>query len=211
MIYKIHRIARDVRIAIDENKTSEQLITDEDIDTLSLEDIVRSKIVEAVRRVITNAPVHLLDGGVPFGDAVYWRSNLSGWILLPDDFMRLFIFKMSDWERPVYEPITAADPQYNLQFSRYKGIRGNPQKPVVAIVSRSEGRVLELYSCKSKEATVEQAVYFPLPKLDEDGGIDIPERCYTSVVYETASLVLATLGQADLSAIMTELSKQLLV
>lgn len=211
MIYKIHRIARDVRIAIDENKTSEQLITDEDVDTLSLEDIVRSKIVEAVRRVITNAPVHLLDGGVPFGDAVYWRSNLSGWILLPDDFMRLFIFKMSDWERPVYEPITAADPQYNLQFSRYKGIRGNPQKPVVAIVSRSEGRVLELYSCKSKEATVEQAVYFPLPKLDEDGGIDIPERCYTSVVYEAASLVLATLGQADLSAIMTELSKQLLV
>lgn len=211
MIYKIHRIARDVRIAIDENKTSEQLITDEDIDTLSLEDIVRSKIVEAVRRVITNAPVHLLDGGVPFGDAVYWRSNLSGWILLPDDFMRLFIFKMSDWERPVYEPITAADPQYNLQFSRYKGIRGNPQKPVVAIVSRSEGRVLELYSCKSKEATVEQAVYFPLPKLDEDGGIDIPERCYTSVVYEAASLVLATLGQADLSSIMTELSKQLLV
>ena len=211
MIYKIHRIARDVRIAIDENKTSEQLITDEDIDTLSLEDIVRSKIVEAVRRVITNAPVHLLDGGVPFGDAVFWRSNLSGWVLLPDDFMRLFIFKMSDWERPVYEPITAADPQYNLQFSRYKGIRGNPQKPVVAIVSRSEGRVLELYSCKSKEATVEQAVYFPLPKLDEDGGIEIPERCYTSVVYEAASLVLATLGQADLSSIMTELSKQLLV
>lgn len=211
MIYKIHRIARDIRIAIDENKTSEQLITDEDIDTLSLEDIVRSKIVEAVRRVITNAPVHLLDGGVPFGDAVFWRSNLSGWILLPDDFMRLFIFKMSDWERPVYEPITAADPQYNLQFSRYKGIRGNPQKPVVAIVSRAEGRVLELYSCKSKEATVEQAVYFPLPKLDEYGGIDIPERCYTSVVYEAASLVLASLGQAELSAIMTELSKQLLV
>lgn len=211
MIYKIHRIARDIRIAIDENKTSEQLITDEDIDTLSLEEIVRSKIVEAVRRVITNAPVHLLDGGVTFGDAVYWRSNLSGWVLLPDDFMRLFIFKMSDWERPVYEPITAADPEYNLQFSRYKGIRGNPQKPVVAIVSRAEGRVLELYSCKSKEATVEQAVYFPLPKLDEDGGIDIPERCYTSVVYEAASLVLATLGQADLSSIMTELSKQLLL
>ena len=222
MIYKVSKVARDVRIAIDENKTSEQLITDEDIDTLSLEDIVRSKIVEAVRRVITNAPVHLLDGGVPFGDAVFWRpgsgrqtskngDTFSGWILLPDDFMRLFIFKMSDWERPVYEPITAADPQYNLQFSRYKGIRGNPQKPVVAIVSRSEGRVLELYSCKSKEATVEQAVYFPLPKLDKDGGIDIPQRCYTSVVYEVASLVLATLGQADLSSIMTELSKQLLV
>lgn len=173
MVYKILHIARDVRIAIDENKTSEQLIADEDIDTLSLNDIVRSKIVEAVRRVVTEAPTHLLDGGLPFGDAVYWRSKGSGWTLLPEDFMRLLIFKMSDWERPVYEPITAADPQYQLQFSRYKGLRGNPQKPVVAIVSRAEGRALELFSCKNNSATVEQAVYLPLPRIDCDGGIEI--------------------------------------
>lgn len=211
MIYKVQRIARDVRIAIDENKTSEQLIADEDIDTLSLDDIVRSKIVEAVRRVITEAPVHLLDGGVPFGDAVYWRDKGAGWTLLPDDFMRLLIFKMSDWERPVYEPITAADAKYQLQFSRYKGVRGNPQKPVVAIVSRAEGRALELFSCKSQSATVEQAVYIPLPRVDCDGGIEIPERCYTSAVYQAASLVLATIGQGELSSLMSELSKQLLI
>ena len=210
-MYKIPHIARDVRIAIDENKTSEQLIGEEDIDTLSLNDIVRSKIVEAVRRVLTEAPVHLLDGGVPFGDAIFWRSKGSGWTLLPEDFMRLIIFKMSDWERPVYEPITAADPRYELQFSRYRGLRGNPQKPVVAIVSRAEGRALELFSCKDAGATVEQAVYLPLPRVDCDGGIEIPERCYTSVVYQTASLVLATIGQGDLSTIMSELSKQLLV
>ncbi len=211
MVYKILQIARDVRIAIDENKTSEKLISDEDIDTLSLNDIVRSKIEEAVRRVVTEAPAHLLDGGLPFGDAVYWRSKGSGWILLPEDFMRLLIFKMSDWERPVYEPITAADPQYQLQFSRYKGLRGNPQKPVVAIVSRAEGRALELFSCKDESATVEQAVYFPLPRVDSDGGIEIPERCYMSAVYQAASLVLATIGQNELSSVMSELSKQLLV
>ena len=51
MVYKIEVVERDVRIAIDENKTSDQLISDEDIDTLSLNDIIRSKIVEAVRRV----------------------------------------------------------------------------------------------------------------------------------------------------------------
>ncbi len=211
MVYKILHIMREVRIAIDENKMSEQLIDDEDIDTLSLDEIIRSKIVEAVRRVEIAAPVHLLEGGVPFGDAVYWRSKGSGWILLPEDFMRLLVFKMSDWERPVYEPITAADPQYQLQFSRYKGLRGNPQKPVVAIVTRAEGRALELFSCKDTNATVEQAVYLPLPKVDRDGGINIPGRCYRSVVYETASLVLATIGQNEQCAVMTELSKQLFV
>ena len=51
MVYKIEVVERDVRIAIDENKTSDQLISDEDIDTLSLNDIIRSKIVAAVRRV----------------------------------------------------------------------------------------------------------------------------------------------------------------
>lgn len=211
MIYQVDKVIKDVRIAIDENKTSEQLIVDEDIDTLSLNEIIRSKIIEAVRRVVTKAPIHLLDGGVPFGDAIYWRSKGSGWILLPEDFMRLLIFKMSDWECPVYEPITAADPQYQLQFSRYKGLRGNPQKPVVAIVSRSEGRALELFSCNDTTATVEQASYIPYPKIDCDGGIEIPERCYMSVVYEAASLVLATISQYDQSKLMSDLSKELLI
>lgn len=211
MVYKVEDILGDVRIAIDENKTNEQLITDADIDTLMLNDIIRSKIVEAVRRTITGAPVHLLDGGVPFGDAVFWRDQYSGWVLLPDDFMRLIVFKMSDWDRPVYEPITAGDPQYQLQFSRYKGLRGNPQKPVVAICTRAEGRVLELYSCKDDTATVEQALYMPLPKIDDSDGINIPERCYTSAVYQIAALVAASTQQKEFSSVLTELSKQLLI
>lgn len=211
MVYKILHIARDVRIAIDENKTSEQLISECDIDTLSLNEIICSKIVDGVRTVVREAPMHLLAGGMPFGDAIYWRDMGAGWILLPEDFMRLLIFKMSDWERPVYEAITASDPQYQLQFSRYKGLRGNPQKPVVAIVSRSEGRVLELYSCKNENATIEQALYLPFPYVDCNGGIEIPERCYRAAVYETASCVAATTGQKELATILSELSKQLLV
>ena len=45
MVYEVKDILRDVRIAIDENKTNEQLITDEDIDTLMLDDIIYSKVV----------------------------------------------------------------------------------------------------------------------------------------------------------------------
>lgn len=210
MVYKLTEIVRDVRIAIDENKTSEQLIADEDIDTLSLNEIIRSKVLEAVRRVLVEAPLILLDGDIPFGDAVYWRDKSCGWILLPCDFLRMFIFKMSDWERPVYEPITAADVEYQLQHSRYKGLRGNPQKPVVAIVSRKEGRVLEFFSCKNNNATVEQASYIKLPEIDDNGGVEIPERCYHAVVYEIAALVLATIEKPEMSTLMSSLSKQLL-
>lgn len=211
MVYQVARIVSDVRIAMDENTTSDGLISEEDVDTLALEEIVRSKIEDAARGVLVVAPVHLLDGGLPIGDTVHWRDQGCGWILLPDDFMRLLIFRMSDWERPVYNAITEMDPVYKQQFSRYKGLRGNPQKPVIAVTRRAEGLALELFSCKDKNATIEQGMYLPYPRIDRDEGIDIPERCYRSVIYEAASLALATLGRGDLSSIMSELSKQLLV
>lgn len=208
MIYTVDDILRDVRIAIDENRVSEQLLAELDSETLSLNEVVCSKIVEGIKRTLQDAPLHKIDGGEEFGDAIYWNANLSGWILLPNDFLRLLIFKMSDWERPVYAAITAADPRYALQHSRCKGLRGTPQKPVVALTSRQEGRVLELYSCKSKDATVEQALYLPIPKIDEDNGINIPEECYQSAIYMIASLALATMGQNERSGVMRELSKQ---
>lgn len=211
MVYRIRGIERDVRVAMDENSRHEALLREEDTDTLTLTEIIRSKIAEAARIVVRAAPRHLLDGGVPFGDAIHWERDFSGWTLLPDDFMRMLVFRMSDWERPVYEAITESDARYALQHSRYKGIRGNPQKPVVAIVRRNEGLVLELYSCHSESSTVSQALYLPIPKIDRDGGIEIPEPCYEAVVYETASLVSASIGQRELSTTMSELSNQLLV
>lgn len=208
MIYTVDDILRDVRIAIDENRVSEQLLAELDSETLSLNEVVCSKIEEGVRLTLHEAPLHKIDGGEEFGDAIYWNANLSGWILLPNDFLRLLVFKMSDWERPVYGAITVADPRYALQHSRCKGLRGTPQKPVVALTSRMEGRVLELYSCRSTDANVEQALYLPIPKIDEDNGINIPEECYRSAVYLIGSLALITMGQGERSAILKELFKQ---
>lgn len=209
MVYKIEVVEQDVRIAIDENKTSEQLIRDEDIDTLSLNEVIRSKIEEAVRRVETSAPVYLLEEGHEFGEAVYWEDNGSGWVLLPDDFMRLIAFRMSDWERTCYNAISVDDPLYDLQSSRYKGIRGNVQKPVCAVVNRAEGKVLEFFSCNSEDAYVNRATYIPYPKIDDEDGIDISERCYTAVVYTTAALVLTAYGASEQAAAMNTLAKSI--
>lgn len=144
-----------------------------------------------------------------FGDAIYWEENGSGWTLLPDDFMRLVAFRMSDWERTCYMAISADDPLYDLQSSRYKGIRGNVQKPVCAVVNRAEGKVLEFYSCNSEEAYVKRASYIPYPSIDEEDGIDISERCYTAVVYTTAALVLTAYGASEQAAAMNTLAKSI--
>ena len=210
MIYKIAEIVRDARIAMDQNKTSQQLIAFDDIETLSLEDIIKSKIVEAVRRVINKAPINLIDSGITINGTVTLRkSSQSGWIHLSDDFMRLIIFKMSDWERPVYHAISAQDPRYAKQFSRYPGIRGNVQKPVVAITRRAEGLALEFFPF-TIGAGIEQSLYFPFPKIDEYGGINIPEHCYMAVIYQTAALTLSSFNENDMASVLSSLSDSLL-
>ena len=210
MVYRVAEVARDVRVALDQNNSSAQLLETGDVDTLGLDEIIESKMAEAVRRVECAAPVHLLEEGHLFGESVYWEGDGVGWTLLPDNFMRLVAFRMSDWERTVYSAISVDDPLYARQSSRYGGIRGNVQRPGCAIVNRAEGKALEFYSCQSRDAYVRRASYVPYPRVDAHGGIDISERCYEAVVYMAAALTLKACGDGDKASAMSELSKSIL-
>lgn len=50
MIYQIDDIIRDVRIAIDQNASSASLISEGDSDTLTLDEIIKSKLPIPSRR-----------------------------------------------------------------------------------------------------------------------------------------------------------------
>lgn len=209
MIVQAEKMAKDVRIAVDMNHESTPLLLEDDIDTISFNDIIYAKLTDAVRMVEMEAPLHLLEQGHQFEENIVWSDGGKGWLILPDDFMRLVVFKMSDWRHSVSEAITQDDPKYSRQWSKWKGICGNPEKPVVAIVNRAEGNVLEFFSCNDDTATVEQAVYIPLPRIDLDGGIDVSEKCYKAAVYRAGALALSSIGD-QLATTMVELSKSLL-
>lgn len=209
MIVQADKMARDVRIAVDMNHDSTPLLVEDDVDTVSFNDIIYAKLTDAVRMVEMEAPLHLLEQGHQFGENIVWSDGGKGWLILPDDFMRLVVFKMSDWHHSVSEAISQDDPKYSRQWSKWKGICGNPEKPVVAIVNRAEGNVLEFFSCNDDTATVEQAVYIPLPRIDFDGGIDVSEKCYKAAVYRAGALALSSIGD-QLATTMVELSKSLL-
>ena len=144
--YSVEELVKEVRVALDENATSEQLRGFGDSETLTLDAIIESKIEGAAKVIELNAPFHLLDGGEGFCDSenpsadnsVAWASGEVGIgygiAKLPDDFLRLVSFKMSDWDYAVTTAITEDDPRYAMQHSRYGGIKGNPQRPVVAVV-----------------------------------------------------------------------------
>ena len=209
MTVQAEEMARAVRVAIDMNKGDEPLIMEGDTDTLSLDEIIMAKLADAVRLVEMEAPATMLESGHDFGDNIFIGEDGKGFVILPEDFMRLISFRMSDWKRTVFEAISETDPQYALQSSKWKGICGNPEKPVCAIVRRGEGKVLEFYSCNDNTAIVTQATYVPIPRIDIDGGIDVAENCYRAAIYRAASLALASVGD-QLSTTMLEISKSLL-
>lgn len=212
MTDQIENIKRDIRIALDQNMVSTQLISTTDIDTLSLNDIIESKIEDAARIVMRDAPLHLLDGGKAFGESIHWFSREGiggGYIVLPDDFLRLVAFQMSDWSYAVTTAITEDHPLYSLQSSRYAGIRGNPQRPVVALISEYP-LLLEFYSCSAGAGvSVKRARYIPMPKI-EDGWITFCEKLRPAIIYYAAHLTALTIGNADLATVMLNTSKELM-
>lgn len=199
MYYAVDNIKRDIRIALDENMSSGVLTSLGDVDTLSLNDIIESKIEDAVRMAETDAPLSLLDGGKSFLSCsnISWESAKGygmGSIVLPEDFMRLLSFQMSDWDYPVSVAISEDSPKYKQQRSRFAGIRGCPQRPVVAIINHPSGQLLEFYSCTAGESVeVKRARYLPLPSI-KNGRIEICEKVKPSAVYYAAFLVASALG-----------------
>lgn len=212
MEYSVDTLVREARIAIDQNNNSTPLASLGDIDTLTLDEILRSKVEDAARLVEEGAAHYLLDAGKPFGASVEWESQPgygAGKVNLPGDFMRLVTFRMSDWYRPVTEAITEEDPTYPMQSSRYAGVRGNPQQPVVAIVHSATGQVLEFYSCQAGPGVqVNTARYIPVPKISE-GYIDLCPKLERAVVYRMASMAAAITGASDLAAMLLGTSNEL--
>lgn len=211
MEYDVSDLKREIRVVLDQNMSSTALSALGDVDTLSLDEIVESKIEDAAFTIESRAPLTLLDSGEPFGDSIGWDGQPgygSGYIQLPDDFLRLISFQMSDWDYAVSEAVTEDDPLYQQQKSRYPGIRGCPQRPVVAITSQPIGLVLEFYSCTSGDAWVKRARYLPIPRL-ANGKIELCEKLKRAIVYYTAYLVALSLNDGDLASRLLVTAREL--
>lgn len=200
-------IVKDVKIILDENDVTTNILS-EDQDQIQLDAIIASKIPMAVRDIHMSAPLHMLDG-LPLTNAPFTNQDGTGYIILPNDFMRLAILQMTDWITPVTTVIIDTDAEYIKQKSKYAGIRGNRFKPVCALTSSNENKILEFYSVKQGEqAKIKKFTYIPYPQ-ESEGVILVCDKVYDAITYMTAGLTATTIKESNSEALINIAKGQL--
>lgn len=217
--YTVEELTSRVRNVIDQNMTSEQMEGFSDVDTLSLDQVIYENLCKGARLMESSAPYDMLGSGVAIPtdgiavDDLYESVKLVCKVLaLPSDFMRFVAFRMSDWRMSVTEAISDRDPYYAMQRSVVSAVRGNPQRPIVAIVPvGSESLQLEAYTT-SADSEVVTAQYIPQPAVKTENGISsilLCERLVDSIVMAIAYLTASSLNAIGQAQIFLSLAKNL--
>ncbi len=206
--YAVSELVKEVKVLLDRNQESAGLLTPTDSDTLSQGELIQSKIVDAARIILKDAPASMLNGKTFDGLNTAWAETNGayvGTVYLPSDMIRLLNVKVSDWNRSA-EIITEEDDAYKIQCSRF-GVRGNPERPIAALIHNSGNRYLELFTSKSNTATV-SLTYVGMPFISE-GNIDLPETLKDSIVYMAGYLTCISLGDTDTASGLLGVARKL--
>lgn len=210
---KVSDFVRDVRVAMDRNAQSDTLEGLADDDTLRLDELIASKLDDAVRDVYLRAPVSMFAAPYSFSDKpLTINADKSGHIELPDDFLRFVSFQMESWPIPVYELTPLGSKTLSVQGNQWTGLRGTPEHPVVTVTPADGGRVLRFWSAGSDGEGVTEALYMPKP--DTGTGLaaemEVDTGCYRAAVYMAGALTASALGQTAQANAMTVAAGELL-
>lgn len=156
----------------------------------NIEDFLKDATSELLRSLPINAIPTISE--IPTQN-IHANIDGSGYIDLPNDFLRLVEFKMKDWQRSVFQPVVYGGRDYNRQCN--PNFRGGIAKPVVAIVpTTNTNKRLEYYSVVEKTHTVEKATY-----LKNSDPTEVPSILIDALSWLTASLILSVTGEVNLS------------
>ena len=203
--YLLTVILHDVRVALNMNHACQALIDEGNIDALTLNELIRNQIEPVAAEVVKAALLLDLGEGKPFGGDILWDEvpgHGSGSVILPPDFLRLVLFRMSGW-RHAATLIDAASPRAMWQRSPFPGVHGNPCRPVAFISPSSFGNQLHFFaSGDGCHAHIVEARYVPVPCLQSLDSTDnpspeqwlsLPPRLYHPFIQALAARVQFTI------------------
>ena len=100
--YAVSELVKEVKVLLDRNQETSGLLTPTDTDTLSQGELIQSKIVDAARIILKDAPASMLDGKTFNELNTAWAESNGayvGTVYLPSDMIRLLNVKARDWNR----------------------------------------------------------------------------------------------------------------
>lgn len=194
--YAVSDLVKEVKVLLDRNQESAGLLTPDDTDTLSQAELIESKIVDAARIILSDAPEDMVEG-TACTNAVTWEGSNGyyvGKMILPIDMLRILSVKAEDWTRSA-TIISESDDAYKYQNCKY-GVRGNPERPIAAIVHTTNGKSIELYTSKKQNATL-AFIYIQVPSVTTEKKIMLPSILKDSIIYMAGYLTCISLGDTD--------------
>lgn len=192
--YAVSDLVKEVKVLLDRNQESAGLLAPSDSDTLSQAELIESKIVDAARIILSDAPEV---EGTSCKNAVTWTDSNGyyvGKMVLPTDMLRILSVKAEGWNRPA-EIISESDDAYKYQNCKY-GVRGNPERPIAAIVHTANGKSIELYTSTKQDATL-AFIYVQVPSITTEQKISLPSVLKDSILYMAGYLTCISLGDTD--------------
>ncbi|MFR1981363.1 MAG: hypothetical protein ACLS3J_10720 [Segatella copri] len=192
--YAVSDLVKEVKVLLDRNQESAGLLAPSDSDTLSQAELIESKIVDAARIILSDAPEV---EGTSCKNAVTWTDSNGyyvGKMVLPTDMLRILSVKAEGWNRPA-EIISESDDAYKYQNCKY-GVRGNPERPIAAIVHTANGKSIELYTSTKQDATL-AFIYVQVPSITTEQKISLPSVLKDSILYMAGYLTCVSLGDTD--------------
>lgn len=194
--YAVSDLVKDVKVLLDRNQESAGLLAPSDSDTLSQAELIESKIVDAARIILSDAPEDMVEGAL-CTNAVTWTDSNGyyvGKMVLPTYMLRILSVKAEDWNRPA-EIISESDDAYKYQNCKY-GVRGNPERPIAAIVHTANGKSIELYTSTKQDATL-AFIYVQVPSITTEQKISLPSVLKDAILYMAGYLTCISLGDTD--------------
>ena len=206
--YAVSDLVKEVKVLLDRNQESAGLLTPDDTDTLSQAELIESKIVDAASIILSDAPEDMVEG-TACTNAVTWEDSNGyyvGKMILPIDMLRILSVKAEDWTRSA-TIISESDDAYKYQNCKY-GVRGNPERPIAAIVHTTNGKSIELYTSKKQNATL-AFIYVQVPSVTTEKKIMLPSILKDSIIYMAGYLTCISLGDTDTASGLLGVARKL--
>lgn len=230
----ITEIIKAVRLCVDEETNNDALLygVADEKDDAYMDNIIRSKIGDAIRWACLVAPVSTLAGGAADGNSlgltqdltllkdgassttggatyVEWNTEFNiGLVTMPTDmnFVRCIRVRGNDWYRAVLSPVAEDSEEELAMFD--DTARGTKDRPQAAIMNTTPVKIMVQPASTKVEIT---ACTIPddIATDSDDTEIVIPQKIRGAFIYYLAFLLMSAYGDTRATTMYTVATQQL--